>query len=70
MPKNDLKPFCYGEELRFRADKYLSFKVRDWLFHKMEGKTILLEHKTDGYVWGTNVDDIDWDAYEKLKKVA
>ncbi len=70
MPKNDLKPFCYGEELRLRDDTYPHAKVRDWLFHKMEGEKILLEHKTEGYVWDTRVHDIDWDAYEKRKKGA
>ncbi len=46
MPKNVLKPFCYGEELRLRDDVLPNAKVRDWIFHKMEGEKILLEHKT------------------------
>jgi hypothetical protein len=69
MPKNVLKPFCYGEELRLRDDVLPTAKVRDWLFHKMEGEKILLEHKTKGYVWNTSVNDIDWEQYRRGKKL-
>ena len=68
MPKSDLKPFCCGEELRFRGDKFSHPKIiRDWLFHKREGEKIFLEHKTQGYVWEARMDDIDWEAYRKAK---
>ena len=70
MPKDVLKPFCYGEELRLRDDTLSHAKVRDWLFHKMEGEKIFLEHKTKGYVWDTSVDHVDWDDYEEMKKAA
>jgi hypothetical protein len=67
MPKSDLQPFCYGEELWLRDDRYPHAKVREWLFHKREGEKIFLEHKTRGYVWQALMDDIDWEAYRKAK---
>ena len=68
MPMINFRPFCYGEELRLRSDKYSNPKIiKDWLFHKREGEKILLEHRTKGYVWEALMDDIDWEAYWKSK---
>ncbi len=70
MEKLFLNSIRRGEKLRLRDDFLPNAKVRDWLFHKMEGEKILLEHKTRGYVWEANMNNIDWDAYEKRKKAA
>jgi hypothetical protein len=67
MAESDIQPFCYGEELRLRDDRYPHAKVRDWLFYKREGEKIFLESKTQGYVWEARMDDIDWEAYRKAK---
>ncbi len=57
-----------GESLSLRKDVLPQAKVREWLFVKIEGERIFLEHKTMGYVWDTSVDDIDWEDYERKKK--
>jgi excisionase family DNA binding protein len=67
IPKSELKPFCYGEELRLRADRYPHLRVRVWLFHKRKGEKIFLEHKDMGYVLEARMDDIVWEAYRKTK---
>jgi hypothetical protein len=52
-----------------RSDKLRYMKTRRWnFFRKIEkDKSILLLHKSKGYILEVKEEDIDWKAYQKTK---
>jgi len=64
--KSILKSITPGERLRLRDDALGHVQPRQWIFKKIESDdTIQLVDESGEFGWSINMDNIDWEAYEK-----
>jgi hypothetical protein len=70
MGKSILATVIPGAKLRLRDDVLPLVRKRAWIFAGMSPHdTILLAHENIGYIWEAKPDGIDWEEYQRRKKL-
>ena len=68
--KSVMKLITPGERLRLRDDVLGHVQPRQWIFKRIESNdTIQLMDESGGFGWSVKIDNIDWEAYEKQKRL-
>jgi hypothetical protein len=68
IKKSFLKSITLGERLRLRDDVLKRMQIREWVFNRVEkDDSILLTAESGSFGWTVEIDDIDWETYQKTK---